>query len=821
MRAYHVKKRDSFNGCERDHFEPLYADSTPDVLADNQVALDVISEHRVQHPGECHEVVFVLSTYKKGGAPRTFEDLDIVIQDLFAEKLQSCWQSQSPVPLASDRCEEVLARMKESLRDSVLNDLRCCCDVTGKPKRDVLKSLLRNSPEFGPLSSLVVLKSDSFSHFAYCDENCARVNVSMPVHFRLPADLPSPRAFDIFEQDWEHVRELSQVLGKPFIDQFLEHLRSSGFEVALAFSNINSTFCTLKLVFPVDRVRGDATCVGARALELKQAIEAYFREPGPCELVGVDELQVCLAKGTACPTCGFTSDLNSMFCYRRNCHPELMEYMKIFECASAALPEPPAEIAGTRVCKGLDRGPESICWLKRVVNEQDAEGPKVFEPNVSLSNFEIGNVLLTHAVSSFSTDFGSNLLRYATPAAGFAKATVFVVERPHMSARFIDPVSVIPFLAPKFSESECHIEKDTELRLTEIKPKHRGDVAAINCDTYVFTLVTNFNKLSPSGIANLEIPWITLRNAIKVCRAAPQDGFTCVADFMMRISGRVSLSDAARDEVQKSLTAKTGVMRSLTGSITGGALSFGCRDQQQPAPPAPASPTRPSTDASSQDATPPTVLKSKPDHQDAPPLEFPDSIPVLLPLFYLSCRPPCEFNADSPFYEWAGGVLPRGSCPCAENHPERTMVYSFKQLLHATYHDGQTRTCKCPQEGQMSEEQELLLQEAETVDNFMLELRGRDGLTQQDIENRFERSETETRSSNSKLVIRANFLEQCRQVIGMQMQHSKCECCHKAHHNPPLFNDNGLPCMNWSCYKRPIKNPTHYASDFVAQCDSE
>ncbi len=74
------------------------------------------------------------------------------------------------------------------------------------------------------------------------------------------------------------------------------------------------------------------------------------------------------------------------------------------------------------------------------------------------------------------------------------------------NSRFVDPISVVPFLAPDFKESECHIAKDTELYLTEFKPNWRGITAADDCDTYVFKVVKNFNTLnSPRDISDSQL----------------------------------------------------------------------------------------------------------------------------------------------------------------------------------------------------------------------------------------------------------------------------------------------------------------------------
>ena len=122
------------------------------------------------------------------------------------------------MPSAEER-DGMLTLMKESLRDSVLNDLHCSGNIEHpehKEKQQVLKSLLRNGGKphtYGPLRSLVVLKSDSFSQFAHCDENCRVVNAFIPVRFRWP-DHMLELARHVCEEDSDEMSLRRQVLGK-------------------------------------------------------------------------------------------------------------------------------------------------------------------------------------------------------------------------------------------------------------------------------------------------------------------------------------------------------------------------------------------------------------------------------------------------------------------------------------------------------------------------------------------------------------------------------------------------------------------------------
>ncbi len=390
-----------------------------------------------------------------------------------------------------------------------------------------------------------------------------------------------------------------------------------------------------------------------------------------------------------------------MFHYRRKSElAELMtQYNDIFDRASFALP-----VANEPVCKGFDRGPENIDWLQRIPKHVQARGVSLKEVQMKtpLLHFEIGDVLLKSVHSSYSTDMKSNLERYATPAQSLTKATVFMIE--NARSRFVDPISMVRFLNPDFSESECHIEKDAELRLTEVKRNTRGFAATQDgeCDTYVFSLVSNFDKLTPVGICNIYLPWIRLKNAKKLRDAAPPDGFSCVKDFMESVKNVLGLSNEARKKIEQALKEQ----------VSSGTLSFGSKIVTLPPPSSP-----PPTKQGEAAETPKTKLKSKEMLRAVPaesalPREF--SIPALYPLLYLlSIVPRGKFWAGSGRKFWEGGLLPRGVCPDAAQNPERFMVYTFKQLLRARYHDGDGY--RCIHEDTPSDQLHLLLEEAETV----------------------------------------------------------------------------------------------------------
>jgi len=96
-----------------------------------------------------------------------------------------------------------------------------------------------------------------------------------------------------------------------------------------------------------------------------------------------------------------------------------------------------------------------------------------------------------------------------------------------------------------------------------------------------------------------------------------------------------------------------------------------------------------------------------------------------------------------------------------------------------------------------------------TIDNFMNELRHSDGLTRQVLANAFEFSDSipKTQIVGSVLVIRADFLELCRAVIGLRLPALACQeeaCGFQVHGANELtggkkvLRDEGLPHM--SCH---------------------
>lgn len=181
------------------------------------------------------------------------------------------------------------------------------------------------------------------------------------------------------------------------------------------------------------------------------------------------------------------------------------------------------------------------------------------------------------------------------------------------------------------------------------------------------------------------------------------------------------------------------------------------------------------------------------------------------------------------------------------------MIYSFKQLLRATYHDGNDYRCICPPHdasAAVQAQQALLEREAETVDNFMRSLHDHHqehGLTRQHLMTCFECSSSipetyvdvaaagdECGSSSSgsgnnrgdvafssKLVIRVTFLEQCQQVVGLNLPAISCrnDNCRQRH---ILFKKKApyQPKMCWGFYKTPIKNPNFFDSEYDPWCDS-
>ncbi len=825
LRAYLVQtKTDSYNGSHRLHFEPLYDDASAADSPDS-VAARKIQQFAAQNPDAVVKVMFFISRFCAPGPPKRYfyENLDDVIRELFVQNLRSCWNivAEAPpspppaVPLPPVECRErVLKRMSDALRDSVLNDLLCSgdhlsCSVVAPDSQqehkasicNVLKSLLRNGDNAhtdGPLRSLVVIKSDTFSHFSHCDENCETVNACILVHFHWPKDMlelaVATYTRHIYGEESDEMLLHKQVLESQFIKDFAKTLKAKGFDLEVDVLNANSTFCSLKLFFPVRRSLHDPGCMGMHVAALKIAIAEVLQAQGVEKKgLNVDDQQVCLAKGLHCPTCSFCSDDHSMFQFRRTCKDakHLHQYIHIFESASGVLPE--LESADKPVCRGLDQGPEDIHWLQRITRSEQAKGHRMkkVQPSTFLSDVQIGDVVLSSRSDSYSTDMGANLERYATPRKGKSKSTVFMIKRPHVNSRFVDPISIIPFLSPSFRECECHIEKDAELRLTEIKANTRGEVtggSAECCTTYVFSLVSNINALSPIGIANLKLPGIRLKTAEKLHRGLHSVAQKCrnLEDFMEEIEESCTgMRQTHKDDLKQKVQAE----------ISEGRLSFGCEIQilpdssfdspQKPKPTDSVSPPSPATEPV-RPPTPATEPRRKPvKSKQARDAELPEdySVPILFPLLKKQCSDASDshewFWCGSGKSIWGGGLLPRGTCPLQAHSPARFLVYTFKQLLCAQYYDGNCYQCVC--EDASNPSQQSLLEEAETIDDFMSRLRHRNCLTQQDIANSFEisasiaKTHTALRNDRETLAIRDDFLEQCLQVIGLRMPELPCQ----------------------------------------------
>ena len=75
-------------------------------------------------------------------------------------------------------------------------------------------------------------------------------------------------------------------------------------------------------------------------------------------------------------------------------------------------------------------------------------------------------------------------------------------------------------------------------------------------------------------------------------------------------------------------------------------------------------------------------------------------------------------------------------------------------------------------------------------------------------------------SFNKKLIIRAAFLGQCRQVVGLNLPDVPCrrEGCGRVHF---VFTDEGLPEMRLNFYHSPIKSPNNFDSEYDPCCDSD
>jgi hypothetical protein len=397
-----------------------------------------------------------------------------------------------------------------------------------------------------------------------------------------------------------------------------------------------------------------------------------------------------------------------------------------------------------------------------------------------LRDVEIGDVLLSSRAESYSTDMGANLKRYASPAPDKIKATVFMIERPHANSRFVDPVSTIPFPSPSFRECEVHIEKDAELQLKEIRARTRGTVTGRDgaecCDTYVFSLVSNINALSPSGIANLKLPGVRMKTAVKLHRGLHSVHQKCrnLEEFMEEIDDSCcGMRKTHKDELKQKVQA----------GISEGTLSFGCEIIPD------SSFDSPQKQKPTEAVSPPTKRKpaksAQARHEAQRDAELPEdySVPILFPLLKKQFSDACDSRewfwsgTESGKSRWGGGLLPRGTCPLQEHHPERYLVYTFKQLLCAQYFDGHRHQCICEDALSPSQQSQSLLEEAVTIDNFMNELRHTDGLTRQVLATAFEFSDSisKTQIVGSALVIRADLLELCRAVIGLRLPALACQ----------------------------------------------
>jgi hypothetical protein len=779
-----------FNGKTRVHFDPLYDEHAAffecDVLVGNQVALKKILCFSEQHPSEAVKIVFVVSRSFIPGPPKRviYENIDHVIQDLFVEKLRRCWQvsfdsADSPsLPPEADR-ERMLQCMKVALRDSVLNDLYSEENLDNSDTRNVLRCLLRYGDDphvHGPLKSHVVLKSDTFSHFAYCDENCESVQALVPVHFRWP------ELVQVFCDLANHMEApdaavVTERLQHQIIQDLLVGLRAKGFPVDVAFHSNSEFFCTLKLIFRVRRDPSDSACISKSVEALSAAIEEVLHSNEKFDRI--DAAEVCIAKNSRCPSCHILSDSNSMFFYRnQSSNPQLKEilgeYNDIFERASRVLPKPSSSLPP--VCKGLDRGSADVNWLKRI--PKDKLGAQHEPKTACLSEFQEGDVLINWAQTSYSSDMGSTLNRYASPGRGFSKATVLMINHPSMCSRYIDPISIIRFLSKTVSESEYHIEKDAELRLVEIKRGCRGVRCGDdtqNCDTFVFDLVPNVNKLSPSGIASLELPGIRTKRAHRLLSHATRPRFRSPAEF---------ISAVASFGLGSTRTAK--LLEHLERRVANGELSFRCESAAQGF-------VTPRKESQDRPSTPPTVLK----------LTTHENRCVLQPLL----RSPFSASRQSTKV-WAGGLVPLGYCH-DDDCKGHALVHSFRLLVLTEFHDGSQFHSICSD----ASIEKLLLEEADIIDDFM-EDNPRNFLVDASIVKTYVTPE-------QTLVIRSGFLELCRRVVGLDLPAgSTTRCWHCGKQFKP-FTQDMVPDMRHSCYIVGIKSANHRDVEYDPQCDSE
>jgi hypothetical protein len=592
----------------------------------------------------------------------------------------------------------------------------------------------------------------------------------------------------IYGEESDEMRLHKQVLEIQFMKEFVETLKAKGFDLEVDVLNANSTFCSLKLSFPVRRSLHDPGCMGTHVAALKIAIAQVLQAQGVEETdLEVDDKQVCLAKGLYCPTCSFCSDKHSIYNWRR-VSEDAHEYKQIFQSLCAALPKLSSNVP---IFRGIGREPAYINWLQRIPKDVQAKGSRLKErhevqPYTLLSDIQIGDVVLSSGMESYSTDMDANLKRYARPAQGSSKGTVFMIENPQMHTRQIDLIDMITFMSPSYRQFECWVEKDSEIMLREIRANTMGAVTdqagAECCDTYVFSLVININALSFSDIANLRLPGIGIENAKKLHRSLHGVDQKCrnLEDFMDKIRKIPDMSKTCMAELQQQLQER----------ISEGRLSFGCEICQEFFDPT--TPTYKPTEAEARPLTPKTYIRpirSAQQGEVPDDAEFPEdySVPILFPLLKKQFSDASVshkwFWSGSGKSIWGGGLLPRGTCPLEAyfflHTPERSLVYTFKQLLCAQYYDGNCYQCIC--EDASNSSQQLLLEEAETIDDFMSRLRCRDRLTRQDLADSFEfsasiaKTHTAVRNDLETLVIRDDFLEQCRQVIGLRMPELPCQ----------------------------------------------
>jgi hypothetical protein len=393
----------------------------------------------------------------------------------------------------------------DSVVDSILDKLRCA-DSASK-----VFNILDYGTSFAKITmrELVAISFYTFSLFVNCQENCSTIAIRISVIFRRIRGRQggdAPLADQTGDDLANHVRALL-----PF-DWF--H--------SCSVARVRENEVEMNFI-----IRNDRTSDGGY-VSMQEWVAAPMAALGFNwqKIMGQPE---CFehAKSVQCPTCHFSSERHSLYHYFRLFkNPRLFNHAFHFiEPFSQSYSEGISKIPVDQprcIWKGFTRSPE---MLRFVIQAHGAVPKRLHEFNLDatadLSSIVAQQKIILSKNESFSTDH-SVARRYAVPKTPAERSTIFEIEQP--AALDIDPLSVVPFLAPKCKELEVNLPERTELLFLGVNPpgggsefqynfRHLIDVNASSED-HLRVLVTMASSKSAAG----KVSFVSPDNAPEVAR---------------------------------------------------------------------------------------------------------------------------------------------------------------------------------------------------------------------------------------------------------------------------------------------------------------